>query len=79
MFLHYSGLRPMANKQVELEQRRQELASLEEDLRGLPEGAVPPIRDLADDRLAEGKQASAQELKMKIEHLKAQVGDQASA
>ena len=43
----------MANKQVELEQRRQELASLEEDLRGLQEGAVPPIRDLADDRLAE--------------------------
>jgi len=63
----------MANKQDELEQRRQELASLEEDLRGLQEGAVPPIRDLGDDRLVEGKQDSIQELKMKIEQLKAQV------
>ena len=53
----------MANKQDELEQRRQELAGLEEDLRGLQEGAEPPIRDLGDERLASGKQASVQRIK----------------
>ena len=63
----------MANKQAELEQRRKELAGLEEDLRGMQEGANPSIRDLGDDRLVEPKEAAVQDLRMRIEQLKSQI------